>query len=146
MNKSFAEKIETSFLSFFEIAHRVIEIKNEQDYLFALEFVEDLMSRSVDRSGEPLLKLIDIVAASIEKYEKRIESVNAYMKKAESLDPGVSTLRLLIYQHHLSYSDLKEEIGSKSLVSQILSGSKKLTRNHIAKLTKRFEVSPELFF
>ena len=69
------------------------------------------------------------------------------MKKIiSSPDPAVSTLRVIIDQHGLSYSDLKEEIGSKSLVSQILKGTRNLTRDHIAKLSQRFHVSAELFF
>lgn len=58
---------------------------------------------------------------------------------------GVAQLRTLIDQHQLSYSDLKEEIGSKSLVSQILSGQHSLTITHIKALLARFGVKPEWF-
>lgn len=146
MNTATAKKLETSFLSFYETAHRAIEIETEADYEFALDLVEHLMTKAGDREGEPLLCMIDLVADSIEKYEKSLESVSNYTKEIETVDPGVSTLRVLIDQYGLTYADLKEEIGSKSLVSQILSGSKKLTRAHIANLTKRFGISPELFF
>ena len=146
MNTATAIKLETSFLSFFETAHRAIEIKTEEDYEFAMDLIEHLMTKAEDREGEPLLRMIDMVAEAIDKYENSLESVSSYIQEVENLDPGVSTLRVLIDQHKLSYSDLKEEIGSKSLVSQILSGSKNLTRTHIANLTKRFSISPELFF
>lgn len=146
MNTATAIKLETSFLSFFETAHRAIEIKTEEDYKFAIDLIEHLMTKAEDRDGEPLLRMIDMVADAIDKYESSLESVSSYIQEVENLDPGVSTLRVLIDQHKLSYSDLKEEIGSKSLVSQILSGSKNLTRTHIANLTKRFSISPELFF
>lgn len=146
MNTATAKKLETSFLSFFETAHRVIEIETEEDYEFALDLVEHLMTKAEDREGEPLLRMIDMVAVSIEKYENSLESVRNYIQEVEAVDPGVSTLRVLIGQYNLSYSDLKDEIGSKSLVSQILSGSKNLTRAHIANLARRFSISPELFF
>ncbi|MBW6508779.1 MAG: transcriptional regulator [Desulfuromonadales bacterium] len=146
MNTATAIKLETSFLSFFKTAHRVIEIKNEEDYKFAIDLIEHLMTKAEDREGEPLLRMIDMVADAIDKYESNLESMSSFIQEVENLDPGVSTLRVLINQHKLSYSDLKEEIGSKSLVSQILSGSKNLTRAHIANLTKRFSISPELFF
>ncbi|MDH8436658.1 helix-turn-helix domain-containing protein, partial [Klebsiella variicola] len=58
---------------------------------------------------------------------------------------GVALLRTLIDQHKLSYSDLKDEIGSKSLVSQILSGQRSLTITHIKALSARFGVKPEWF-
>lgn len=146
MNTATARKLEASFLSFFETAHRAIEIETEEDYEFALDLVEHLMTKAEDRKGEPLLRMIDMVADAIEKYENRFEGVSIFLQEVEAGDPGVSTLRVLIDQHNLTYSDLKEEIGSKSLVSQILSGSKNLTRTHIANLTKRFSINPELFF
>lgn len=146
MNTATAIKLETSFLSFFETAHRAIEIKTEEDYKFSIDLIEHLMTKAEDRDGEPLLRMIDMVANAIDKYERNLESMSSFIQEVENLDPGVSTLKVLIDQHKLSYSDLKEEIGSKSLVSQILSGSKKLTRTHIANLTKRFSISPELFF
>ncbi len=146
MNTATAKKLEDSFLSFFETAHRAIEIETEKDYEFALDLIEHLMTKAEDRDGEPLLRMIDLIAASIEKYENSLEGVRNFIQEVEAVDPGVSTLRLLIHQHKLSYSDLKEEIGSKSLISQILSGSKNMTRAHIANLSKRFNISPELFF
>ncbi|MFS9520486.1 helix-turn-helix domain-containing protein, partial [Klebsiella pneumoniae] len=48
-------------------------------------------------------------------------------------------------QHNLTYADLKNEIGSKSLVSQILSGQRSLTISHIKALSARFGVKPEWF-
>ncbi len=49
-------------------------------------------------------------------------------------------------QHGLGVADLPE-IGSKSLVSKILNGrGRNLTRDRIAALSKRFSVSPALFF
>jgi HTH-type transcriptional regulator/antitoxin HigA len=146
MNTTTAKKLEDSFLSFFEIAHQAIEIETEEDYEFALDLVEHLMTKAEDREGEPLLCMIDMVAGSIEKYENSLERVSNYIQEVEAVDPGVSTLRVVIQQYNLSYSDLKEEIGSKSLISQILSGSKNLTKIHIANLTRRFGISPELFF
>jgi HTH-type transcriptional regulator/antitoxin HigA len=146
MNIATAKKLEDSFLSFFETAHRAIEIETEEDYEFALDLVEHLMTKAEDREGEPLLRMIDMIAGSIDKYEKCLESMSRFSQEVEAVAPGVLTLRVLIDQHNLSYADLQEEIGSKSLVSQILSGSKNLTRAHIANLTKRFNISPEMFF
>ena len=49
-------------------------------------------------------------------------------------------------QYHLKGEDLKNEIGSKSLVSMILNGKRKLTTEHIQALSNRFNISPSLFF
>lgn len=146
MNTATAQKIEDSFLSFFETAHRAIKIENEADYEFALDLVEYLMTKAEDKKDEPLLPMIDMIADSIEQYENSLETAREFEREVELMDPSISTLRLLIGQHQLSYADLKEEIGSKSLVSQILSGSKNLTKTHISKLSRRFNISPSLFF
>lgn len=146
MKTSTARQLESSFLSFFETAHRAIEIKTEQDYQFALDLIEHLIEKAEDKEGEPLLHMVDLVADSIEKYEDSFEDMQEFMREVDALDPALSTLRIIIGQHKLTYSDLQEEIGSKSLVSQIVNGTKNLTRNHIAKLSERFHVSPELFF
>jgi HTH-type transcriptional regulator/antitoxin HigA len=45
----------------------------------------------------------------------------------------------------LTQSDFKTEIGSQGVVSEILSGHRKLNLSHIKKLAGRFKVSPETF-
>ena len=146
MNTAVAKQFTDSFLTFFNQSRRIFEINDEKDYQFALELIEHLMTKAEDRKGEPLLYMIDMVADSIEKYENSFEDIQEFMREVDALDPAASTLRVIIDQHKLSYADLEEEIGSKSLVSQIVNGSKNLTRSHISKLSERFHVSPELFF
>jgi len=58
---------------------------------------------------------------------------------------GVEILVHLIDDHKLNQSDLKNEIGSQSIVSQILSGKRKLNTKQISALSKRFSVSPAVF-
>jgi HTH-type transcriptional regulator/antitoxin HigA len=60
-------------------------------------------------------------------------------------DP-VSVLRILMENHHLSQKDLIPEFGAESTVSLVLSGKRKMNRDHIARLSKRFHVSPAVFF
>ncbi len=146
MNTATVTQIENSFLSFYENIQRAIEINTDDDYQYALALLEQLMTKAEDREGEPLLHLIDIVADAIEQYEDSLESIKLYNQETDSIDPSISTLRVLIDQYGLTYLDLKNEIGSKSLVSQILSGAKSLTKTHITKLSQRFNISPQLFF
>lgn len=54
-------------------------------------------------------------------------------------------LRLLIDQHGLTQSDFQQEIGGKSLVSQILSGKRSLTLGNIRALSKRFGITAAMF-
>jgi transcriptional regulator with XRE-family HTH domain len=65
---------------------------------------------------------------------------------AKPKDPTIVALKALIKRHELTYADLREEIGSKSSVSLILSGERNLTKGHIQKLTARFRIPPAVFF
>ncbi len=43
-------------------------------------------------------------------------------------------------------ADLIDVFGAESTVSEVLSGKRDLAKSHIQKLSRRFHVSPELFF
>jgi HTH-type transcriptional regulator/antitoxin HigA len=48
--------------------------------------------------------------------------------------------------NNLRQKDLASTLGSESIVSEILRGRRELNRRHIKRLSKRFKLSPELFF
>ncbi len=48
-------------------------------------------------------------------------------------------------QHGLGTADLPD-IGSKSMVSRVLSGERSLNKKHIQALSERFSINPALFF
>ena len=60
--------------------------------------------------------------------------------------PAGEVLRFLLDQHGLTQRDLAAELGSETTVSLVLSGKRQLTREHIARLSRRFHVEPSVFF
>ena len=54
-------------------------------------------------------------------------------------------LKFLMDQHELKQSDLRKEIGTQGVVSEILSGSRKINVRQAKALGKRFGVSPVVF-
>ncbi|AYA41705.1 helix-turn-helix domain-containing protein [Xenorhabdus nematophila] len=112
---------------------------SEKDYRDALAMVDYLIENH-DESP-----LINILAAKIAEYEDSNKRFAAFNKAVEVMPTGVAALRVLMDQHGLSYSDLQEEIGSKSLISQIFSGKRALTIAHIKALSARFDVKPDIF-
>ena len=58
----------------------------------------------------------------------------------------VEILRFLMDQHGLKQKDLVEVFGTRSIVSEVLSGKRKLNKEHIQRLSERFHISPEAFF
>jgi len=111
----------------------------EEDYQDALLLVEYLLV------NDPASPLMDLVCHKIKEYEDAIPHVAAFREKMNALPAGLAVLRTLMDQHQLTLSDFRHEIGSKSMVSRVLRGERKLTLTHIKKLAARFGVSPALF-
>ena len=139
------EALTNSFLDFSAQASNILYIKSEQDYEDALEIIEHLFEQAEDSSDDPLNFLIDILSESIEKYESKQEDIIAFDKEAGHTYQEISMLRVLMDQYNLTINDFKEEIGSKSLVSMILNARRNLTKEHISKLSQRFNISPAFF-
>jgi HTH-type transcriptional regulator/antitoxin HigA len=86
-----------------------------------------------------------MLSRSIEDYENRDEDLLEFETTANGLPADLALLKVLMDQYDLGTADLPE-IGSKSMVSRVLSGTRSLNKNHIRNLSKRFQVDPGLFF
>lgn len=84
------------------------------------------------------VEAIELLTLLIERYEEESYS----LPKASPSD----VLRFLISRHGLRQRDLAEDLGGESVVSEILSGKRRLNAAHIEQLSKRFHVSPAVFF
>jgi HTH-type transcriptional regulator/antitoxin HigA len=123
-----------------EQASFVVEIVNDEEYDQALTLMDELID-----DYDNHLVLIELLSKSIERWESSSDFAD-FNQRTSSVDPSVSVLRLLMDQHNLGVADLPE-IGSKSLVSKILNKrDRQLTRQHIEALSRRFQISPALFF
>ena len=58
----------------------------------------------------------------------------------------VEVLRTLMDANDLRQKDLLPVFGSESIVSEVLHKKRDLNKTHIEKLSKRFNVSPAVFF
>ena len=135
-----------SFESFFTNSGRFLHIQSEPDYEDALEAVEELMVEIGNTQNHHLEPLFSLLSHAITVYEDEQKDMKRYLKKYRSLSPDIALLKVLMEQHQLGTADFKEEIGSKSYVSMILNDKRQLTKEHIQKLSKRFKISPALFF
>lgn len=140
------ETLTNSFLGFASEASNILHIKTEEDYQEAIEVIDDLFLKAEDSKSEPLNDLIEMIAKSIEAYEKTQKNMVDFEKYANTRGQELSVIRVLMNQHNLNLADFKEEIGSKSLVSMILNGRRNLTKEHITKLSNRFNLTPSVFF
>jgi len=118
----------------------LVEIANEDEYEQALVLMDELID---DYDNQRVL--IELLSKSIERWEESSQSFSDFNTRTSG-DPALAVLRVLMDQHSLGVADLPE-IGSKSLVSKILNErDRQLTRQHIDALSKRFSISPALFF
>ncbi|MBE8735501.1 helix-turn-helix domain-containing protein [Aeromonas veronii] len=120
----------------------IVHINNQNEYERALE----LMDKLVD-NYDTNKQLIELLATSIERWENGTDEFADFNKALACVKPGIAVLKTLMSQYQLGVADLPE-LGTKSNVSKLLNAAegKKLTRQHIEALSKRFAVSPALFF
>ncbi|MEN8207209.1 MAG: transcriptional regulator [Pseudomonadota bacterium] len=133
------------FEEFAGIAAPVLNIQDEEHYTAALELTDSLVAEASDNPDEPLNAMIDLLAKAITAYESEDEALAGFEAQAHSDPADITMLRLLMDQHGLGVAGFPE-IGDKSLVSRILSGSRNLTKQHIEKLSRRFGIEPGMFF
>ena len=135
------EAIKSTARTLFLMAGFVGHIHNNDEYHDALALMDELVEEY-----DLYLPLIEVLASSIEQWEDKADEFIEFNQRIELLDHGVATLRVLMDQYHLKAEDLKDIIGGKSLVSMILNGSRKLTKEHIQALSNKYHISPALFF
>lgn len=82
--------------------------------------------------------------------ETLTQLVEAYESQHHTIDTGgvsgLDSLKYLLEQNDMSGTDLARLLGvHASMGSKILKGERKLTADHLRKLTERFHVEPSLF-
>lgn len=100
-------------------------IKNSKDHATALKRLEELMMAD-PKPGSPGDDELELLAFLIEDYEKRTVKIPAATP--------VEAIRFRMEQSGLTQQDLVPFIGSKSRVSEVLSGKRELTLAMIRRL------------
>ena len=131
--------------SFAQTAVPYLHIHDEKHYEEALELIQSFLEEAEDSFDDPLNGVIELLSNAIETYENKNKELADFEKRVMEQPSDTAILRLLMAQHNLGTADLPE-IGSKSMVSRVLSGERNLNKNHIKALSDRFEISPNLFF
>ncbi len=113
---------------------RVIQSEDEND-----RYMETLLALEQNDILTPEEKdLADLLTLLIEDFEEK----HYQLPKASPLE----AITFLMDQHGLKQKDLVDVFATPSIVSEVLSGKRDLNKDHISRLSKRFRVSPELFF
>jgi HTH-type transcriptional regulator/antitoxin HigA len=118
------------------VAHRPAKPRSRQELAEMTTLLETLAANETPQSP-PVERFIETLTALVLRYE-------------EEIDPGPAgsprgVLNYLMEERGLRQVDLTPVLGSKSYVSQILSGHRPIGRNAAAKLAAFFRVSVDSF-
>jgi HTH-type transcriptional regulator/antitoxin HigA len=109
------------------------ETENERYIALLAEF-----DRKGNRMSAAERRMAELLTLLIEDFEEK-----HYALKAAS---AVDVLKELMLANKLKQKDLVDIFATPSIVSEVLRGKRQLTTEHIRRLSRRFHVSPEVFF
>ena len=118
-----------------KVAPKVIRTERENEAYTEVLYELDRRSKSLTAAEK---ELADLLTLLIEDFEEKRYPI----PRAKPVD----IVRFLMEQHSLLQKDLVDVFGTRSIVSEVLSGKRELNKEHIARLSARFHVSPEIFF
>lgn len=113
----------------------VIHTEEENEHFIGI--LEKLERRSTQWTAAEA-KVAELLTLLIEEFEDK----NYQLKAATP----VEVLLELMESNDLKQKDLVDVFGAESTVSAVINGKRDMTREHIKRLSARFNVSPAVFF
>lgn len=120
----------------FKEAIGVTSVHNEMDYARATATIDVLLNAIGDAEEHPLADVLDYLADQVRAYEEEHSAIPA----AEPRE----VLRLLMEQHGLKQEDLGD-CAPQGRISEILSGSRGISKEQAKRFAQRFRVHADLF-
>ena len=108
----------------------------EEEYQQLVALLDEVIDIVGEDESHPLASLMETLGTLVETYEMQTIP--------EISGNPIQTLQSLMEEHDLKQADLAE-IGTQGVVSDILSGKRKLNVRQIKALSKRFNVSTAVF-
>jgi HTH-type transcriptional regulator/antitoxin HigA len=112
-------------------------IETEEEYKRMLARFEHLLDKDDASISPEEGRLLKLLAMLLEEYEDRNISLSRFRPD--------KMLRHLLAENELRRSDLQPVIGSKSRVSEIITGKRSISKSQAKKLAAFFHVPVELF-
>jgi HTH-type transcriptional regulator/antitoxin HigA len=112
-------------------------IRDEAHYTALLAFVDEAFERFGDNDAHPVFSLVSLVADRLREYEGRVHPW------PNTATPA-TVLQTLMENHGLSQKDLPE-VGTQSVISDILAGKRKINLRQAKALALRFGLPMEVF-
>jgi HTH-type transcriptional regulator/antitoxin HigA len=109
---------------------------NEKECSYLVDMLDGLIDEVGEDESHPLASLMETIGTLIKTYEDK--------NVPEPQGNPSETLKMLMAEHELKQTDLPD-IGSQGVISEILSGKRRLNLRQIKYLSNRFRVSPVVF-
>lgn len=116
---------------------RLTPIRTQTQFTEVAALLHSLLDAVGDDENHELVDFLDLVGQLVEDYEAEHHPVPEAEPRA--------VLRFFMEQHGLKQTDLSEEIGGQSVVSEILTGKREINARQAKALATRFGVSPAVF-
>jgi HTH-type transcriptional regulator/antitoxin HigA len=116
---------------------RLATIHSQADHERAVEFMNQLLDVVGDDEEHELADMLELLGQLIEDYESQHHAL-------PNADP-IQVLRFLMERHSLKQVDLACELGTQSVVSEILNGRRQINVRQAKALAQRFGVSATVF-
>ncbi|MEH1868066.1 MAG: transcriptional regulator [Nostoc sp.] len=110
-------------------------ITSEEEFLATQEVIDSLIDKGELTPDEQ--DYLNVLGTLVYEYPKHHSIPDIH---------GVELLQALIAEFCLRQKDLVPIFKTEYIVSEVLSGQRKLTVNHIGKLAEFFHISPAAFF
>ena len=121
--------------------HPLMPVQSDTHMRLANKMIDSLVNYLNDNPDSNEATVVSKYLSVLSDLVGSYESKKFLFKKPAPRD----VLAYLMEANELKQSDLENEIGSQSVVSDILNGKRSLNLNHIKRLAIRFKVSPALF-
>lgn len=108
-------------------------LKTEEEYKAALKRIDELFD---SKPGTPEADELELLVALVEIYEKEHYPIDAP-------DP-ISAIKFRMEQEGLTNADMEAYLGSKSKVSEVFSGKRRLSLTMIRKLVEGLHIPAEV--
>ncbi len=111
-------------------------IRSEAENERCIRLLEEL-DRKGSRMSAAERRMAELLTLLIEDFEEKHYALRAATP--------VEVLNELMQANGLKQKDLVHVFGTPSIVSEVLHGKRQLTTEHIRRLSRRFNISPEVF-
>ena len=141
--RPYQEPVHDSFLKWLLTHFPPRPITNGQmyrDYSSAVHILLDAVQTKSEnkRLTEVIRTYLRMITPFLEDYDKKEFTIKSVLPE--------DMLRYFMEEHGLSQYDIAKEVGGQPVASAILNGKRKLSREQIERLSKRFGIHPASFY